>query len=427
MQTRLIAELRDTARGRAAADILRACVHCGFCNATCPTYQLRGDELDGPRGRIYQMKQFLEGASDGAAMRVHLDRCLLCRNCESTCPSGVQYGRLFDIAQAELTVRQPRGIIDRWRRRLLTRALTGRRTFGALLGLGRMVKRLAPRWFMPKLMAKVPAAQPALNLPGIGDGHRRGVGDGGGVGDGDGVGDGRRRMLALGGCVQSALAADTNRAAAAVLARCGIELAEAPGAGCCGGVALHTCGAAEGRAAARRLIDAWWPYLAGDDAAEAVVMTASGCAVTVKDYAHLFADDDAYRAKAARVSEVTVDLSEVIARELPADYAPATPPQRVAFHPPCTLQHGMQIRGVVESLLTRAGHALCQVADSHLCCGSAGAYSLLQPAIAGQLKADKLDALNRDAPETICTANIGCQMHLSTAERPVKHWIELLL
>lgn len=413
MQTTLSPDLRDTAPGRAAAAILRACVHCGFCNATCPTYQLRGDELDGPRGRIYQMKQFLEGGSDGAAMRRHLDRCLLCRNCETTCPSGVEYGRLFDIAQAELARKRPRGIGDRWRRRILTRVVTSRRGFGALLKLGRAVKRLAPRWFMPRLMGKVPAVETTTVTR---DRRRHSH-------SGD-----RRRMLVLGGCVQSAVAANTNRAAAAVLARCGIELQEAPAAGCCGGVALHTCGAAEGRAAARRLIDAWLPAL--DGGAEAVVITASGCGVTVKDYAHLFADDAAYRDKARRVSARAVDLSEVVARELPvaiADFAPATPPQRVAFHPPCTLQHGLQIRGVVESVLARAGHALCAVQDAHLCCGSAGAYSLLQPGIAAQLRRDKLAALTVDAPDVICTANIGCQMHLSTDGRPVKHWIELLV
>lgn len=408
MQTALSADLRDTARGRAAAGILRACVHCGFCNATCPTYQLLGDELDGPRGRIYQMKQFLEGGSDGAAMRRHLDRCLLCRNCETTCPSGVEYGRLFDITQAELARKRPRRLADRWRRRILTRVITSRRGFGALLALGRTVKRLAPRWFMPRLMGKVPAAETATVAR---DRHSHS--------------GARRRMLVLGGCVQSAVAANTNRAAAAVLARCGIELQEVPAAGCCGGVALHTCGAAEGRAAARRLIDAWLPAL--DGGAEAVVITASGCGVTVKDYAHLFADD-AYRDKARRVSARAVDLSEVVARALPADFAPAmTPPQRVAFHPPCTLQHGLQIRGVVESILARAGHALCAVQDAHLCCGSAGAYSLLQPGIAAQLRRDKLAALTADAPDVICTANIGCQMHLSAGRRQVKHWIELLV
>ncbi|MDD9821312.1 MAG: glycolate oxidase subunit GlcF [Gammaproteobacteria bacterium] len=422
MQTVLSAEFRDTARGRAAESILRQCVHCGFCNATCPTYELLGDELDGPRGRIYQMKQFLEGAADGVAMRPHLDRCLLCRNCESTCPSGVEYGRLFDLTQAALAEKRPRRRADRLRRRLLARLLTGRRSFGALLQLGRLAKRLAPRWFAPRWLEKVPDARPG---PGLarppGDGHSHSDSD-----SGDGDGRARRRMLALGGCVQSALAADTNRAAAHVLARCGIELFEAPGAGCCGGVALHTCGAAEGRATARRLIDAWLPHL--QRGAEAVVITASGCGVTVKDYPHLFADDPDYRDKAQRVSERAVDLCEVIARELPADYAPATtPPQRVAFHAPCTLQHGLQIRGVVESLLARAGHSLCQVRDAHLCCGSAGTYSILQPRIAAQLRQNKRAALTAEAPAVICTANIGCQMHLSAPGRPLAHWIELLV
>lgn len=417
MQTALAAEFRGTAHGREAESILRACVHCGFCNATCPTYQLLGDELDGPRGRIYQMKQFLEGASDGAAMRAHLDRCLLCRNCETTCPSGVEYGRLFDLTQAALADKRPRGFIDQWRRRILTRVLTNRRAFGALLKLGRGAKRVLPRWCAPKLLEKAPDARRPPATPATKAARPAGE-------HGHSHSDGGRRMLALAGCVQSAAAAHTNRAAAQVLARCGIELVEA--AGCCGGVALHTCGAADGRAVARRLIDAWLPEL--ERGAEAIVMTASGCGVTVKDYPHLFAGDPAYRDKARRVSENTVDLCEVVARELPAGYAPAaTPPQRVAFHAPCTLQHGLRLGGVVESILQRAGHSLCAVRDAHACCGSAGTYSILQPRIAAQLKANKLAALTAEAPDAVCTANIGCQMHLSAPGRPLAHWIELLL
>ncbi|MDD9858231.1 MAG: glycolate oxidase subunit GlcF [Gammaproteobacteria bacterium] len=409
MQTSLSAEFRDTPGGRQAEDILRNCVHCGFCNATCPTYELLGDELDGPRGRIYQMKQFLEGAADGAAMRRHLDRCLLCRNCETTCPSGVRYSRLLEISQSALDEKRPRGFIERLRRRLLTRIITHRGLFGALLHLGRGAKLAAKAMGMaPPLLAQVPERQAALGLGGLP------------------TGDGQRRMIALAGCVQSALAANTNLAAAHVLGRLGITLFEVGGAGCCGGVALHTCGEARGRAAARRLIDRWLPHL--EQGVEAIVMTASGCGVTVKEYPHLFEDDPEYRDKARRVSDKTVDLCELLRRELPAGYIPSVAPQKVAFHAPCTLQHGQRITGAVESVLVRAGHSLCAVRDSHLCCGSAGTYSLLQPAISAQLRRNKYAALTAEGPEVLCTANIGCQIHLAAgADRPVVHWVELLL
>lgn len=410
MQTAIIPEFKNTATGRLAEDILRKCVHCGFCNATCPTYELLGDELDSPRGRIYQMKQLFEGGASGA-MRLHLDRCLLCRACEPACPSGVRYSALLEAAKTTLDEKFPRTFADRARRRLLGEIITRRGLFAPLWRLGRWVKGILPR----PLADKVPDKQPPLPLTWPKATHPR-------------------RMIALAGCVQSVVAANTNLAAATVLDRLGITLFEVDGAGCCGGVPLHTSGATEGRASARALIDRWLPHL--EQGVEAIVMTASGCGVTLKDYPQLFADDPEYREKARLVSEKTVDLCELIARELPSGYTPgngsgstpANPRQKVAFHAPCTLQHGQRIAGSVESILARAGYTLCEVRDSHLCCGSAGTYSILQPAISAQLRRAKRTALAAAGPDVVCTANVGCQIQLGgDAAAPVIHWIELLL
>ena len=392
MQTDLADFIRDTPQGREADAILRKCVHCGFCTATCPTYQLLGDELDGPRGRIYLIKQALEGAPVTARTRLHLDRCLTCRACESTCPSGVQYGRLADIGRAVLEARVPRGAWERLRRSALAFALPRTKLFAALLWLGQRVRFLLPRL--------VPAPAPAAgNWPAARH---------------------ARRMLALAGCVQPALAPRINAAAARVLDRAGISLIEAPGAGCCGAVRFHLNDQDAGLADMRALIDAWWPFVERGEV-QAIVVTASGCGSTVKEYGHYLAHDPAYRDKAARISALAKDLSEVV----PAGTGKGT--GRVAFHSPCSLQHGQQIRGRVEALLAGAGYELAPVADAHLCCGSAGTYSILQPVLAAQLRTRKLAALQERAPEAIATANIGCLTHLQGEARvPVRHWIELL-
>lgn len=409
MQTSISAEFQDTAAGQLAEDTLRKCVHCGFCNATCPTYTLLGDELDGPRGRIYQMKQLFEGEAS-AAMRLHLDRCLLCRACEPACPSGVRYSALLEVSKTILDEKFPRTLAERLWRRLLGQLFTRRRVFASLVRLGRLVRGILPR----TLADKVPGRTPPLPLTWPTTDHPR-------------------KVIALAGCVQSVVAPNTNLAAAHVLDRLGITLLEVDGAGCCGGVPLHTSGETEGKAAARALIDCWLPHL--EQGVEAIVMTASGCGVTLKDYPRLFEDDPEYFAAARRVSEKTVDLCELLAREWPAgddaDDAytpPTTARKKVAFHAPCTLQHGQRITGSIESLLTRAGHTLCAVRDAHLCCGSAGTYSLLQPKISAQLRRAKQAALAADAPDVVCTANIGCQLQLGEgAAVPVVHWIELLL
>lgn len=399
MQTRLADFIRDSAEGREAEEILRKCVHCGFCTATCPTYQVLGDDLDSPRGRIYLMKRALEGAAVSARTRLHLDRCLTCRACETTCPSGVRYGRLVDIGRAVVEARAPRSLMDRLKRALLAFALPRSSLFALLLKVGRIVRPLLPRGLKSKVPGKIepPGQWPAPR-------HAR-------------------KMLVLAGCVQPALAPAINAAAARVLDRFGISLIEAPRAGCCGALRFHLNYQEAGRDDMRALIDAWWPIVERGEV-EAIVATASGCGVTLKDYGHLLAQDEKYRDKAARIAALAKDLCEVVPFEaVPAGVAHG----RIAFQSPCTLQHGQQIRGMAEARLARAGFELTPVRDAHLCCGSAGTYSLLQPAISGELRARKLEALQENAPDWIATANIGCLSHLQPATRtPVRHWIELL-
>src|SRR3954468_12936442 len=351
MQTELADFIRDTPQGREAESILRKCVHCGFCTATCPTYQVLGDDLDSPRGRIYLMKRALEGAPVSEKTRLHLDRCLTCRACETTCPSGVRYGRLVDIGRAVVESQTRRGALERAQRAFFAYALPRTRLFGAALRLGRLGRPLLPR----RLRGKVP---PKLRDAGAWPAPRH-----------------RRKMLALAGCVQSALAPAINAAAARVLDRAGISLIEAPGAGCCGALRFHLNYQEQGRDDMRALIDAWWPRVASGEI-EAIVMTASGCGVTVKEYGHYLAGDERYREKAARISALTGDLCEVLTPQMVAG---GRARGKVAFQSPCTLQHGQQIRGKVEALLRAAGYELTPVNDAHLCCGSAGTYSLLHP------------------------------------------------
>jgi glycolate dehydrogenase iron-sulfur subunit len=399
MQTALAAFIRDTPEGREADAVLRKCVHCGFCNATCPTYQLLGDELDGPRGRIYLMKQVLEGAAPTQKTRLHLDRCLTCRACETTCPSGVEYGRLVDIGRALVEQRVPRGLWETIERKVLGAVLIRTGLFGFLLSCGKLFRPGLPEFLKTKIP---PEATPAGDWPA--PAHPR-------------------RMLVLAGCVQPALAPAINAAAARVLDRAGISLAEAPGAGCCGALRFHLNDQAAGRDDARALIDAWWPMVERGEV-EAIVMTASGCGSFVKEYAHHLQEDPRYRDKAVRISAMTRDLSEVVS-ENPVSTRKQV--RRVAFQSPCSLQHAQQLGGKVEALLQAAGHALVPVADGHLCCGSSGTYSILQPELSGRLRANKLAALGEAKPDVIATANIGCLAHLQGGSRiPVKHWIELL-
>ena len=387
MHASLAEFIRDSAEGREAEAILRKCVHCGFCTATCPTYQVLGDDLDSPRGRIYLIKSALEGAAVTGKTRLHLDRCLTCRACETTCPSGVRYGRLVDIGRAVVEARTRRPLLDQLRRALLVFGISRRWLFGPALGLARVV-------------GLQPKAIPAAAWPEARH---------------------RRKMLVLAGCVQPSLAPSINAAAARVLDRIGVSLIEAPGAGCCGALRFHLNYQDDGRDDMRALIDAWWPLVERGEV-EAIVMTASGCGATVKEYGHLLAQDPQYAAKAARISELTKDLCEVLDPGLSGKGE-----GKVAFQSPCTLQHGQQVRGKVERLLQAAGYSLTHVDDAHLCCGSAGTYSLLQPETANELRARKLAALQAGAPRWIATANVGCLSHLQgEAQTPVRHWIELI-
>jgi glycolate oxidase iron-sulfur subunit len=402
MQTALADFIKDTPEGREADAILRNCVHCGFCTATCPTYQLLGDELDGPRGRIYLIKQVLEGQPVTAKTQLHLDRCLTCLNCETTCPSGVAYGRLLDIGRHVVDERVERSPSDQALRWTLRRGLLAKPLFGGALALGRAMKMLLPRG----LGAKIPGSTPT----GIWPPARQ-----------------ARKMLVLEGCVQPALAPSIDAAMARVLDRIGISLVKA-GGGCCGALPHHLSATDEAVVLARRNIDAWWPHLARG--AEAVVVTASACGVMVKDYGRLLHADPAYAEKAKRVSALARDPVEVIGaewRKIAPKVAMDRGPLTVAFHPPCTLQHGQKLGGAVEEILLALGFEMTQVADAHLCCGSAGTYSILQPELSGRLRTNKVKALEAGEPDVIATANIGCITHLAgTAAVPVRHWIELL-
>ena len=399
MQTELADFIRDTPEGREADAILRKCVHCGFCTATCPTYQLLGDELDGPRGRIYLIKQVLEGAPPTRRTQLHLDRCLTCRSCESTCPSGVRYGRLADIGRGIVEAKVGRSAWDRLRRALLGAVIPNAGLFAFLLGLGRFFRFAAPS----ALRDKIPAAVPA---PGAWPAPRH-----------------ARKMLVLAGCVQPALAPRINAAAARVLDRQGVSLVEVPGAGCCGAARYHLDDQAGGAADMRALIDAWWPAIERGEV-EAIVMTASGCGAFVRDYPHHFPDDPVTREKAERIAALTRDLSEVVQEEAIRRKPGAG---KVAFQSPCSLQHGQQLRGRAEALLRAAGYELTPVAEPHLCCGSAGTYSLLQPELSARLRERKLAALDAGKPGAVATANIGCLSHLAPhAGVPVRHWIELV-
>lgn len=410
MQTRLSDLIKDTPEGKEADAILRSCVHCGFCLATCPTYQLLGNELDSPRGRIYLIKQLMEGEPVTDSTQLHLDRCLTCRACETTCPSGVRYGHLLDIGRGMVERHVERPPHAKFVRYLLRTLLPNRTISDFLLGLARLGRPLLPSR-LKKLIA--PGSRTANNLPRT---------------------EHARTMLILDGCVQPALTPNTNRAAARVLDKLGISLIATKQAGCCGALAYHLNAQEEGLDAMRRNIDAWWPHVTHKDRpVEAIVITASGCGVTVKDYGHLLQHDLLYAGKAAHISELARDISEIIASEITNltsllnQSEPAPSPRHIAFHTPCTLQHGMRLGGKVESILKASGFHLSKVADAHLCCGSAGTYSILQPKLSRQLRDNKLAALTADNPELLVTANIGCQTHLQGgADLPVRHWIEIL-
>ena len=411
MQTNLAPEFtRARAEGDEADAILRACVHCGFCTATCPTYQLLGDELDGPRGRIYLIKQVLEGPPATRTTQLHLDRCLTCRSCETTCPVGRAVrppGRHRPPRRRRRASSAPAG--EKAVRWLLKEGMTSP-LFGPAMKLGQALRPLLPA----TLKNKVPAAGgpraklwPTREHP--------------------------RKVLMLLGCVQPAMMPNINSATARVLDAAGLQTLVADGAGCCGALRTHLNDIQGGLADMRRNVDAWWPLVEGLTSAgqvEAIVMNASGCGVTVKDYGHALAHDDDYAHRAARISTLTRDLSELLPELVPLLKPKLRSPKlkRLAFHPPCTLQHGQQLRGGVETQLGTLGFELSLApSESHLCCGSAGTYSVLQPELATQLRDRKLGQLMPLQPEAIVSANIGCIQHLqSGTSTPVRHWVEVL-
>jgi glycolate oxidase iron-sulfur subunit len=422
MRTTIVGPLADTLAGARAETVLRACVHCGMCNAVCPTFQLTGDELDGPRGRIYLMKGALEGEAVGRETLLHLDRCLECRACETACPSGVEYHRLLDVGRPFVEQRVRRGWRDALTRRFLRHVTSRPGHFRTALALGRLFAPLLPKGLRAKLPRPLrpsgplpPRGEENRSPPPLGEGDREAV-------EGARGGALNRKMSLLAGCVQSVAAPHFNAAAQRVFARAGIALTETPGAGCCGAIGFHLGDIGEARAFARRNIDAWLG--AADTGAEAVVVTASGCAAFIKDYPDLLADDPLYTEKVARLAALVRDPVEVLDAAPPT---PAHPPAnpRVAVHDPCTLRNGLKLAGRVEALLRRLGYDPQPVRDAHLCCGSAGPYALTQPAFANALREDKLAALVQHAPEAVVTANIGCWLHLSEISPvPVRHWLE---
>ena len=400
MRTQINVKYLDHPDIQEADSILRSCVHCGFCTATCPTYQELGDERDGPRGRIYLIKQLLETGDISEKSQTHLDRCLTCRSCETTCPSGVKYGRLAEIGRGIMEDQLERPFKQKLVRWLLRKVLPYPSRFGPLLRLGQLGRAVLPA----ALKAKVPVKQSSLAWP---RSHHA------------------RRMLVLGGCAQSSATPNTNVIAARVLDKLGISLLTAPEAGCCGAVSYHLSAHEEGLAFMRRNIDAWWPEI--EAGAEAIVISASGCGAMVKEYGEKLGKDPQYAAKAKRVSELAKDLGEILVKEDLARLQLQNQGRKTAVHCPCSLQHAQQLGGLVEQILQQAGIELTRTRDGHLCCGSAGTYSIQQPELSQKLLSNKLEALTIENPEQIVTANVGCQLHLGSKSKvPVKHWIELL-
>jgi glycolate oxidase iron-sulfur subunit len=400
MRASVASPLAETAAGSTAEAVLRACVHCGMCNAVCPTFHLTGDELDGPRGRIYLMKAALEGEAVTRESQLHLDRCLGCRACETACPSGVEYHRLLDVGRPFVDARVARPLAERLARWTIRQVTLTPGRFGAALALGRLFRPLLPSSLKAKLVPLSPAAK----------------------GEGVEVKGQQGKMSLLAGCVQAAAAPQFNAAAKRVFARIGIELAETPGAACCGAVSFHLDAPQEARRLARRNIDAW--LAAADAGSDGLVVTASGCAAFIRDYPDLFADEPAYAEKARRLAGLVCDPVEILEERPPQPVRTPDAP-RIAVHDPCTLRNGLKLGGRVEALLARLGYQPAPVRDAHLCCGSAGPYSLMQPAFAKALRAEKLAALTEGEPSAIVTANIGCRMHLAeTSPVPVRHWLE---
>ncbi len=413
MKTNLINDFLQTPNGEEANKILRSCVHCGFCNATCPTYQLLGDELDGPRGRIYLIKQTLEGKTPGRQTQLHLDRCLTCRNCETTCPSGVKYSQLLNIGRAVINKKVSRRFDQRVLHFLLRKTFLSRFTIPALITTGQLVRPLLPA----SIKKSIPEKQKKISFQSVSR---------------------ERKVLLVPGCVQSSLTPNTDNAAKIVFDKLNIECVEIPSAGCCGSLSHHLNAEDEAIEIIKTNIDSWWPLIK-NRTIEAICMTASGCGVAIKEYEQLLANDKDYSLKAKTVSALYKDPAEIISGKSYADKQAAIKlllknrtaseaNKTVAFHPPCTLQHGMKINNLIEPILVNCGYQLKPFKDKHLCCGSAGTYSITQKKLSQQLLSNKLNNINKTSPDIIATANIGCQLHLqSGTSTPVRHWLELLI
>lgn len=400
MKYKITESIKNTSQGKRAEEILSKCVHCGMCNATCPTYELLGNELDGPRGRIYQIKQVLEGEQATRTTQLHMDRCLTCLNCETTCPSGVEYGKLAEIGKELIEERVDRPFLQRLIRKGLRQILPFSSRFSLLINTGRFFRPLLPSF----LKAKIPVLQKQGVWPR--PTHER-------------------TMLVLDGCVQPSMSPNINSATARVLDKLGITLKSIAQSGCCGAVSLHLQAKEEAKDFMRANIDAWWPYI--DAGAEAIVVTASGCGTVLKDYDEHLSNDPVYSAKAKKISALVKDISEIILNENISQLNTDRQEVKLAVHCPCSLQHGQKLSGVIEKTLTKIGYELTTVKDTHLCCGAAGTYSILQKSISNTLRDNKLKALEEENPEIIVTANIGCLHHLQEGtNRPVRHWIEIL-
>lgn len=403
MQTRLASWAQHSDAGQEADAILRRCVHCGFCLATCPTYQILGDERDSPRGRIYLIKEVLEGAQPTASTQEHLDRCLTCRNCETTCPSGVEYGSLIDIGRKLVDERVQRPLRQRLARGVLRRLLNSP-FFGVALKVGGWLRPLLPLNLRSKIQpVRRPRALPDSTKPYV------------------------RKVLLMSGCVQPDMMPSIDASTLRVLDTLGIGVQLSSGAGCCGAVNFHLDAQEAALAQMRRNIDAWLPLLEGGEA-EALVVNASGCGAMVAEYPRHLRDDAHYHQKAQRLVDKLQDIVQLVAphaAQLKARMAPIT--TATAFHPPCTIQHWQGLRGLSEQVLIDLGFPLKSFADAHLCCGAAGTYSVTQPALSQTLKQRKLRAIQASEPGLIVSSNMGCIGHLQGGtDVPVRHWIEVV-
>lgn len=397
MRTKIIKEFLQSDKGQLADEILRSCVHCGFCTATCPTYQLLGDELDGPRGRIYQIKQMLEGAQVTRETLKHLDRCLICLACETTCPSGVEYGHLLEIGRTEVERRVKRTLTQRVLRKLLLLILPYSNRFYLFLKTGQIFRPILPK----SLKQQIPQKHLLSEIP---------------------TQSHKRKILILDGCVQPSLSPEINHATQKVLNALDIELISFTG--CCGAINQHLSDEEKALSIVKNNIERLTAEF--EKGIEGIVMTASGCGAMFKDYPHLLRNDELYKSKAELVASKTFDLSEIINADKLKTKLKCSQ-STIAVHTPCTLQHAQKLPSNIENILSTCGYQLSPIKDKHLCCGSAGTYSITQPKLSAKLREQRLTGLMFAQPDLIVTANIGCLHHLNAGSFvPVRHWIEVV-